>query len=129
MQKVKLDLDADDIITFERTVQIPTPDGKPLKVTFDFKYRDREAMAELLDSYIEKSKAAVSAEGRTMVQMARDNIKSDVEAVKEVATGWNVEGFEFDDKGLAKFFKRYAGAALAIISDYRVSLTEGRLGN
>jgi hypothetical protein len=48
--------------------------------------------------------------------------------MRDICTGWNIDA-PFDDENLTKFFTKYPGAGGAIAHDYRVSLTEGRLGN
>jgi hypothetical protein len=55
-------------------------------------------------------------------------IQDDVDAVMEAATGWNLDS-DFTPENLTKFFSLYARAAVAIATDYRVSMNEGRLGN
>lgn len=151
-QKIKIDLDPQGPITFKRTVAIPTPDGKPLKIEFDFKYRDREEMAAMTERYMEKAReelpsllaeqkeqkdAAAAAEATgyvyippmpKLVDGVDEAIRNDVETVMDCASGWNVDA-PFDAETLTKFFRRYAKAAVTIASDYRVSMTEGRLGN
>ena len=47
-KKIVLDLDPQGPITFTRGVKIPTGDGKPLEIEFEFLFRDRVAMAELM---------------------------------------------------------------------------------
>jgi hypothetical protein len=129
-QKVKLSLDPKDRISFEREISIPTPDGKPVKITFEFKYRTREQTAELLDSYVTKAKAsAEAAKGKDNAEQVDQAIRNDVQAIKEVATNWNVDGHAFDDETLAQFVSMYPGAPMAILRDYHVGMTEGRLGN
>lgn len=128
MAKIKLDLEPGERLTYERAVDIPTPDGKPLKVTFTFLHRDRTAIAALFDLYREKARQQADAPGddsAVSVQLAIDN---DVETLQDIATGWNIDA-PFDAAHLRKLCTKYAGAALAVVTDYRVSLTQGRLGN
>jgi|JI9StandDraft_2_1071091.scaffolds.fasta_scaffold02539_8 hypothetical protein len=151
-QKIKIDLDPTGPLTFERDVPIPTPDGKPLKVRFTFKHRTREEMAEMSEQYMQKARdqyqqlqeeaqrekvARDEAEARGEVYMPNapklvdgvaDAIRSDVATVMDCATDWNLDK-EFNAENLAKFFRLYVGAGNAIASDYRKSMTEGRLGN
>lgn len=149
-QRIKLDLDASDNLDFKREVTLPTPDGKGLKVEFTFKYRDREAVGELFAAYADQSgadmlarsearaKAIAAAEQAgqdTTAARAEINRKAvaeviddDVATVMEMATGWNIEA-SFNADNVRKLCTKYAGAAVAIVADYRVSLTQGRLGN
>jgi len=152
MAKIKIDLDPKGPLTYDREVPIPTPSGKPLKVTFTFKHRTREQMAELRERYIakardayilataevEQEKAKREAEekaGRTylppeakLVEGIPEAIANDVAAVLDVADGWNLDA-EFTAENIGKFLMLYAAAPKAIGDDYFVSMTEGRLGN
>lgn len=139
MGKIKLDLEPNDSLDFERSVAIPeaNPKKEPLRIKFKFKWRDRNEAAALFDAYIEKGRAERQAEDeridaggtpRTMAEIHREGIARDVEMLKDFATGWNIDA-PFDDVHLTKFFTKYSGAGMAIASDYRVSLFEGRLGN
>lgn len=151
-KKISIDLDPQGPLTFEREVSIPTPDGKPLKVTFTFKHRTREEMAAMQDAYMAKAReqyrqlqetaiaekqAQADAEAAGQVYMptmassadgVEAAIRSDVETVMDCATDWNLTA-EFNADNLAKFFRRYVKAAETIAADYRVSMTQGRLGN
>jgi hypothetical protein len=151
MGKIKLDLDAEDNLDFDRPVAIPQPTARkdPLRVTFTFKWRNRRDVAALFDGYIERARALAKAAeeraaaraaaeeagqplpdepGKSMMQLADEGIARDIEVLKDIATAWNIDA-PFDDEHLAKFFRKYPGAGSAIANDYRVSLTEGRLGN
>ena len=151
-KKLKIDLDPQGPLTFEREVPIPTPDGKTLKVTFTFNHRKREEMAALSDEYMRKAREQFQslqeeaqrekasrdeAESRGEVYMppqkntvddVENAIRNDVETVMDCVTDWNLDA-EFNADNLAKFFRLYVGAGNAIASDYRKSMTEGRLGN
>ena len=127
--RIKLDLDSTDSLDFTREVSIPTPDGRALKIPFTYRYRDRVAMAALFDGFAASAKADADQPADTSnaaaVQAALD---ADVRTVLDIATGWGLEA-PFDEANVRKLCIRYAGAATAILMDYRVSLTQGRLGN
>lgn len=60
--------------------------------------------------------------------------EADADAIMAVATDWGLKApsgakYEFTRENVVKFLKLYPGAAIKIITDYRVGLTEGRLGN
>lgn len=134
MAKIKLNLDPTDTPTYKREVSIPTPDGKPLKIEFEFLHRTREEMATLFDLYIKREADRVAhgspeGEQRSLVDITREALARDVDTTLDVAVGWNVDGYEFGKESLMLLFARYPAAATAIATDYRVSHTEGRLGN
>ena len=126
--KPRIDLDPQGPITFKRDVRIPTPDGAELVLPVVFKYRDREAVAALFDRYREEAEAEIAKPGRPVDQSVRDAIESDVKTLRDLMDGWGL-AYPFDDAHLRLLCVRYAGSALAIVTDYRVSLTSGRLGN
>ena len=130
---IKLNLEPTEPLTYKRAVAIPTPDGKPLKIEFTFKHRTREELAALFDAYLEKAKAAAEDESDgergSLVEATRAAVARDVEAVLDVASDWNVDKYAFNAENVGKFLSIYPGAAVAIATDYRVSHTEGRLGN
>lgn len=139
MAKIKLNLDPGEMLTFERVVTIPTPDGKGIGIPFVFKYRSREQLAELLAGFVERARRDVAAAQEQVEAGAEDSqdvrdqiaegIKRDVATVRDLAVGWGVENHPFSDESLTALFNLYPGAAMEIARDYRVSLTEGRLGN
>lgn len=129
-QRIKLDLDSTDSLDFEREVSIPTPDGRPLKLPITYRYRDRVGMAALFDGFAAAAKAAnEQPDDTTNAAAVQAALDADVRTILDIATGWGLEGVPFDDANVRKLCIRYAGAATAILMDYRVSLTQGRLGN
>lgn len=141
-KKLAIDLDPQGPILFTRSVKIPTGDGKPLTVDFDFLFRDRLEMAELLqkwDAQVEQaraeSKAASDATAEQAVQprpdivaATQEGIESDVDTLTDFVKGWNLVP-EFNRENLAKFVRLYPGAPLTLVRDYREGMTQGRLGN
>lgn len=128
-QLIKLDLDSTDSLDFERQVSIPTPDGRDLKIPFIYRYRDRAAVAQLLDRYAERARAAQPADDATVTELLQQSLDFEVSALLDIATGWGLDGVPFNADNVRKLCMRYAGAANAVITDYRVSFTQGRLGN
>jgi hypothetical protein len=142
--KIKLNLDENDTIPpITAEVEIPTPQGKALKVKFDFVYRDREAMAEFSTSLLAKSQRALEKARASIAEanaesdegvgefdrkLVQDAMRRDVEMILDVATGWNVD-LPFDETTLGVFVKRYAGAPSAIYEEYKHRMTEGKRGN
>lgn len=145
--KIKLDLEPGADFTFPRPIAIPNETGAKLVVTFDFLYRDRKAFAEVQDTFmkraeeafemsqaIAKAQAEAAEKGEEftppkIAELQAKALERDVEAVMLCARGWNIDGLEFNAENVTKFLTRYPGAGLPIVNDYRVSLTEGRLGN
>lgn len=138
--KIKLNLDPGQTLTFDREVTIPTPSGKGLKVVWTFKHRTTDELAALYQGWIDKARADSeaakagdeSAEGvdvPDLVANVRATQERDVSDILDIAAGWNVDGYEFNRANLAKFVALYKATGEVLREDYRVSMTEGRLGN
>ena len=141
-KKLAIDLDPQGPIHFTRSIKIPTGDGKALSVDFEFLFRDRIEMAELLqkwDSQVESTRAelklasdaAIEQPARPradLVALTQEGIEADVDTLTDFVTGWNLV-LDFTKENLAKFVRLYPGAPLALVRDYREGMTQGRLGN
>ena len=138
-ERIKLDLDSTDDLDFEREIAIPTPDGRELLIPFTCKYRDRVAIAELFDTFSQvgdaPKAAAAPRKGRkaatpppTLGQGAVAAAQADADSIMKCFTGWGLD-MPFNRDNVVKLVTRYPGATLALLLDYRVSLTQGRLGN
>lgn len=142
MSKVKLSLEPSDRITYKRSVSIPTPDGKPLSIEFEFLHRTRSELAKFIDGHVAQARADIEAlapkgDGdEAPAQLPADSpdlhaltLDREVALLRGIAVGWGVDGYPFDDRSLRIFCERYAGAASAVAADYRLALEHGRLGN
>lgn len=136
MAKHKLDLDDTGPITFVRTIKIPTPSGTALDIKWTLKHRMRDEMAELMASYRQRAADSkldpvddVPLTKEQAAQDARAAAESDADAIMDVASGWDLEGFGFSKENLVKLCMRYTAAAGTVLKDYSVSMYEGRLGN
>jgi len=134
--KVKIILDPEEPITFTASVPLPTFDGRKLEIEWTFKHRTREEMGKWIDAQIAAAKAAAEAtqegEGeqtKSIEQLLREQTERETASILDVAVGWNVEGFDFNAENVAKLLNMYPGAANAVLEHYRVSLTQGRVGN
>jgi len=127
-QRIKLDLDSTDSLDFEVTVSIPTPDGKPLRIPFTFRYRDRVDTAKLFDTFRERAEATPDETDAALAAIVTDALESDAEMLIDIASDWGID-LEWNRDNARKFCRRYAGAARAVLSEYRTALTQGRLGN
>jgi hypothetical protein len=103
----KLSLSVAVAATFTATVQVPIPGGEFAPVVMTFKYRDRDAFQEFLDSL---------------------KVAKDVEAILDTASGWDLDD-DFNSESVEKLCKRYMGAAGAILHTYINELTGARVKN
>jgi hypothetical protein len=129
MKTITLDLDALPT-DFARTVAIPDAlTGHALRVTFTFRWRDQIDGAALFDRYLAEARKLLSdaqsgEKPADSAEEVRAAIARDIGKMHDMATGWNIAA-PFDDAHLTKFFTRYPGASLAIISDYRSAIMTG----
>ena len=93
--------------TFTAKVAIPVPGGKAVPVEFKFKGRTKDEFKELLEGMAERE---------------------DVEAILEVASGWDLEDV-FNEDNVEKLVQNYIGSAKAILEKYITELSAARLGN
>ena len=105
MAKIKITLD--DEPTFSSTVEIPAPGGRPVPTGFTFKGRTRNEFKQWIDELPNKS---------------------NVEAIMEVATGWDLP-FAFNEDNITKFDNKYLAAAGAILDKYSSEMQQARTGN
>ncbi|ALE88045.1 phage tail assembly chaperone [Pseudomonas versuta] len=119
--------------TFKADVEIPRVGGQVIKVPFEFKYRDRKALAALFLSWQETLKAdearfkEMGAE-LTIVDLTEAGIERQVEQVEALVAGWG-----FDDKlsqaSIRALVETSAGAGDAIVKAYQQAFDPARLGN
>ncbi len=140
MAKPKIDLDPVGPITFKRQIDIPTPSGKALQITWELKHRTRDEMAILGNSYAHKAyeirtAAAESKEDdrpmdkeQALAQSA-EVTNTDVELILDVACGWDVDGYAFTRENIFKLCQLYPATAGTVLRHYNTSMHEGRLGN
>lgn len=119
--------------TFKADVEIPRVGGELIKVPFEFKYRDRKALAALFLGWQHTLKAdearfKAMGEDLTIVELTDAGIERQVEQVEALVLDWG-----FDDKlspeSIRALVETSAGAAEAIIKAYQQAFDTSRLGN
>ena len=152
--KVKVDLFPAGPITFTAPVEIPTASGDTLHVEFDYIHRTRKQLGELADARVARLKERYDAQmaERERQRLERERIgeppaeddafapgkylgdaiqelEDSVEGLLEIATGWNIDGFDFNAENLEALCNLHGAAANRISTAYREALANGRLGN
>ena len=119
--------------TFKADVEIPRVAGDVIKVPFEFKYRDRKALAAL---FLEWQEALKADEERfnemgsdlTIVVLTDAGIERQVAQVSALVSGWG-----FDDKlseaSIRALVETSSGAGDAIVTTYQKAFEVARLGN
>ena len=113
--------------TFKAEVEIPRVGGEFIKVPFEFKYRDRKALAAMFLGWQHALKAD-EARFKTIVDLTDAGIERQIEQVEALVFGWG-----FDDKlspeSIRALVETSAGAAEAIVKAYQQAFDTSRLGN
>lgn len=131
----RIELDPAEPPVIARDVTIPTARGARV-LPVRYRYRDRQQLAELFDSYNERAEAdRLREQSRTLAEpapsireMEAANIEADVLALLDVLEGWGL-GLPFTADNLRKMCVQHPAAAFTIVEDYRSVMTKGRLGN
>ena len=117
--------------TFKRTVKFLTVEGLPGEIDVQFQYRTRTEYAEFISGLYppttEASDIALAANFE-VVGAAEKGLDKDAEHVLGAVRSWDLD----DDLSMAsakRLADEFPGAVAAIISDYRMAITEGRAKN
>jgi hypothetical protein len=119
--------------TFKADVEIPRVGGTTIKVSFEFRYRDRKALAKLFAGWqqaAERDQARFKQKGDevTLIDITDAHIERQIEQVSELVVGW---GFDdaFTPEAVRALVETSAGAGDAIVSAYQNAFAVARLGN
>lgn len=104
MAKLKLKPDP----TFPGKVDVHVPGGAPGNIVFTFKHRTRSELVSLTKKI--------------------KDMKDDVELIKAIATGWDLED-EFNDKNIRTLIEEYIDFPNAAFIEYCKELTGSRSKN
>lgn len=116
---------------FTASVQLPRIGNDPVAVQFQFRYLDRLALAEMFDRWNaarESLAARAQQEGTRWVDMTAEEISFQVNQLKEIVLGWDLDD-AFDDDALKALVQTCAGAPKAVIDAYQSAYSPARLGN
>lgn len=117
--------------TFKADVAIPRVGGEPINVPFEFRYRDREQLAELYAGWSERYDALrerMKGGELALPEQTAAQMDIQVEQIQALVVGW-----AFDDKlteaSIRDLVKTSAGAPEAVIAAYSAAFAPARLGN
>jgi hypothetical protein len=115
--------------TFKADVMLPTVGGEPVKVAFEFKYRDRTELAGLYADWGERHKAlGLKSEEVGLQQFTTLLIDLQVEQLKAIVAGWDVDE-EFNDENLRILVSSISATPSAVLAAYSDAFSKARLGN
>lgn len=113
--------------SFKRNVSETLLDGTLGEIGMVYKYRTRKQFANHLDEFF-GADAASMAKPDSIAQATQQNLVANADYILSIANGWDLPD-EFTRESVQQLCDEHPGLALKIMSDYRVAITEGRLGN
>ena len=115
--------------TFKADVMLPTVGGEPVKVEFEFKYRDRAELAGLYAGWGERHKElGLKSEEMGLEQFTALLIDLQVEQLKAIVAGWDIDE-EFTDENLRILVSSISATPSAVLAAYSEAFSKARLGN
>lgn len=117
--------------TFKTEVEIPRVGLDPVKVEFEFKYRDRKELSAMFDKWNAARDAMASEaanEGATWEETTSAEIKLQASQIKDIVVGWAFDD-EFSDAAIVDLVTTCVGAPAAVIDAYQASYAVARRGN
>lgn len=115
--------------TFKADVMLPTVGGEPVKVEFEFKYRDRIELADLYADWGERHKAlGLKSEEVGLKQFTTLLIDLQVEQLKAIVAGWDVDE-DFTDENLRILVSSISATPSVVLGAYSDAFSKARLGN
>lgn len=115
--------------TFKADVMLPTVGGEPVKVTFEFKYRDRAELADLYADWGERHKAlGQKSEEVGLKQFTTLLIDLQVEQLKAIVADWDIDE-QLTDENLRILVSSISATPSAVLAAYSDAFSKARLGN
>ena len=117
--------------TFTVDVAIPQVGSKPVMVPFTFKYRDRTELAELFDSWKEKSEAIgerFKGTEQTLTEITAAEVEQGVDQIKDLVVSWGFND-KLNDESITALVKSCIGVSDAVVKAYSEAFGKARLGN
>lgn len=118
--------------SFKKAVSFTMLDGNTGTINVNYKYRTRTEFGQMIDDMVEqaKSSGANVPDGETlsmhelMDKMAGQNAAY----ILNVVQSWDLD-IELNADSAQQLADELPAAAIQIMEDYRIAVTEGRLGN
>lgn len=117
--------------TFKAEVEIPRVGLDPVKVEFEFKYRDRKELSKYYDKWNAERDALIKEsikDGSTWEQATAGQIALEAGQLKDIVVGWSFEE-AFTDEAITELVTTCVGAPAAVIDAYQAAYAVARRGN
>lgn len=116
---------------FKRTLKVKLPEGGEGTIEVSYVYRTRTEFGQFIDALFADAgvQPADAEDVKFSLEAAMEKTRdTNADYIMQIIDGWNLEE-EFGRDAVAQLCDELPGAALAIMEDYRLAVTEGRLGN
>lgn len=118
---------------FKRTIRVSLPEGGEGVVEMSYIYRTRSEFGKFVDDLMAASKTEQRGASDddfkfSLAEALAKTRDSNADYIMQIADGWNLD-CEFSRENVAQLCDELPGAAMEIIEQYRLAVTEGRLGN
>ncbi len=117
--------------TFKAEVEIPRVGLGPVKVEFEFKYRDRKELSKYYDKWNAERDALIQEsikDGSTWEQATAGQIALEAGQLKDIVVGWSFEE-AFTEEAITELVTTCVGAPAAVIEAYQAAYAVARRGN
>jgi hypothetical protein len=117
--------------TFKADVEIPRVGFDPVKVEFEFKYRDRKELSKYYDKWNTERDALAKEsmkDGATWEAATARQIVLEVGQIKDIVAGWSFDE-EFTDESITELATTCVGAPAAVLEAYQKAYESARRGN
>jgi hypothetical protein len=129
MAKIKL---GDRPKNIKRLVKVALPEGGTATLNMDFIYRTRREMGEFLDEILKEARVKTNAMADdldlSLAEALATAVEKNAEYIMACATGWDLED-EWTRANVERFCDEYPGVAIAVMTAYRETMSEGKAGN
>lgn len=117
--------------TFKAEVEIPRVGLDPVKVEFEFKYRDRKELSKYYDKWNKERDALIQEsikDGSTWEEATAGQIALEAGQLKDIVVGWSFEE-AFTEAAITELVTTCVGAPAAVIEAYQAAYAVARRGN
>jgi len=118
---------------FKRVIKVPMLEGGEGTVEVSYIYRTRTEFGAFVDELFAAAGVTPASKSDEDVKFSLQDALSrtrdtNADYILKIIDGWNLD-VDFSRDNVVQMCDELPGAALAMIDNYRLAVTEGRLGN
>lgn len=127
-------------VNFTKTITVPMHDGSDGQMEVIYKYRTLTEFGAFIDQWAAEAETKIKEEraakrkkkdadaATSNEEVRKTQAQANADYLMRILDGWNLD-VEFGESAVLQLCNELPGAADKIIGDYRMAITEGRLGN